>query len=295
MNNLCDDRTIIITGAGAGLGRSHALAFAQEGANVIVNDIRIETAQSVVDEIKNAGGKATVAAFDITDYKACADAVQAAVDRFGDLHVVLNNAGINQDRMFVSMTEQEWDSVVSVHLKGHFCLSSNAVGYWREKAKNGERISARIINTTSGAGLQGSIGQSNYAAAKAAIAALTLNQAAELARYGITANAVAPAARTAMTAQVAAMAERMAQPKDGSFDYWSPDNVSPVLVWLGSTQSAAVTGRIFEAEGGKISIADGWRSTEGMDRGQQWSVADIGDAIHALIRQEVPAQKVYGS
>lgn len=295
MDKLCHNRTIIITGAGGGLGRAHALAFAKEGANVIVNDIRTEAAQSVVDEIQQAGGQALADGFDITNYQACTEAVRRTIARFGGLHVVVNNAGINQDRMFVSMTEQEWDSVVSVHLKGHFCLSSNAARYWREQAKSGAELSARIINTTSGAGLQGSVGQSNYAAAKAAIAALTLNQAVELARYGITANALAPAARTAMTTQVPAMAERMAQPADGRFDYWAPDNVSPLLVWLGSTQSAAVTGRIFEAEGGKISLADGWRSSEGIDHKKQWQVSEIGDAVCALIEQAVPAQQVYGS
>lgn len=294
MSGLCDNRTVIITGGGGGLGRSHALAFAGEGANVVVNDINFAAAQTVVTEIEKAGGVAIASAFDITHYQACAEAVQAAVDNFGDLHVVLNNAGINRDRMFVSMTEEEWDSVMAVHLKGHFCLSSNAVRYWREKIKNHEQVVARIINTTSGAGLQGSIGQSNYAAAKAGIAALTLNQAAEVRRYGITANAVAPAARTGMTTQVPAMAERMAKPEDESFDYWSPDNVSPLLVWLGSEESSAVTGLVFEAEGGKISLADGWRSSSGIDRGQKWAATEIGDAVKQLIQEATPAQPVYG-
>lgn len=294
MGNACVDRTVIITGAGNGLGRAHALEFARQGANVVINDINPEAAQSVTEEILATGGHAAVSTFDITDYKACTQAVQEVIDIFGDLHVVLNNAGINRDRMFATMTEQEWDLIMSVHLKGHFCLSSNAVQYWRKKVKAGSKISARIINTTSGAGLQGSIGQSNYAAAKAGIAALTLNQAAELVRYGITANAVAPAARTAMTTQVVAMAERMAKPEDDSFDYWAPDNVSPLLVWLGSEQSSALTGRIFEVEGGKISIADGWRSTKGLDKGARWTVSEISDAVDRLTEQEVPAQSIYG-
>lgn len=295
MGNICDNRIVIITGAGGGLGRAHALEFAREGATVILNDINVEAAQSVMDEILDTGGKAATSIFDITNYQACDIAVQDAIDKFGDLHVVLNNAGINQDRMFASMTEQEWDAIMSVHLKGHFCLSSNAVRYWRQKSKTGDKVSGRIINTTSGAGLQGSIGQSNYAAAKAGIAALTLNQAAELRRYGITANAIAPAARTAMTTQVAAMAERMAKPEDDSFDYWAPGNVSPLLVWLGSEHASAITGRVFEAEGGKISVADGWRSTTGVDKGAKWTASEIGDAIEKLLEKEVPAQVVYGA
>jgi len=193
------------------------------------------------------------------------------------------------------MTEAEWDTIMAVHLKGHFCITSHAVHYWREQSKAGKKVDARIINTTSGAGLQGSIGQSNYAAAKAGIAALTINQAAELGRYGVTANAIAPAARTGMTTAVESMAERMKKPEDGSFDYWAPENVSTLLAWIASEESAHVTGRVFESEGGKISIADGWRSTEGVDKGAQWQPAEVGDAVKQLLAKEVPAQKVYGT
>ncbi len=295
MTKICENRTVIITGAGGGLGRAHALEFAAQGANVVINDIDAEAANKVVDEISATGGRAMVNTFDITDYAACTAAVADTVDTFGDLHCVLNNAGVNRDRMFASMTEQEWDTIMAVHLKGHFCLSSNAVQHWRAQAKAGESVSARIINTSSGAGLQGSVGQSNYAAAKAGIAALTLNQAAELGRYGITANAITPAARTGMTTQVEVMAERMKKPEDGSFDYWAPENVSTLLAWIASSESANVTGRIFEAEGGKISIGDGWRSTAGLDKGARWDVAELGDAVAKLIADEVPAQKVYGT
>ena len=295
MNKICEERAVIITGAGGGLGRAHAMAFAQEGASVMVNDINLEAAEEVVHEINTAGGRALPNNSDITNYESSGEAVARAIEAFGDLHVVVNNAGINRDRMFASMTEDEWDQIMAVHLKGHFCISSNAVHHWRGQSKAGKDVAARIINTTSGAGLQGSIGQSNYAAAKAGIIALTLNQAAELGRYGITANAVAPAARTGMTTAVAAMAERMAKPEDGSFDYWAPENVSPLLVWLGSTASSAVTGRIFESQGGKISIADGWRSTEGVDKGARWEPNEISGAIDKLLAKEVPAQKVYGT
>lgn len=292
---ILDGRVAIVTGAGGGLGAAHARVFAEEGCAVIVNDINQAAAQVVVDEITAAGGKAIVNTSDITSYEDSANAVKQAIDTYGDLHIVLNNAGVNRDRMFASMTEAEWDTIMAVHLKGHFCISSHAVHYWRDQSKAGKEVDARIINTTSGAGLQGSIGQSNYAAAKAGIAALTLNQAAELGRYGITANAVAPAARTGMTTAVESMATRMAKPEDGSFDYWAPENVSSLLAWLGAADSKAITGRIFESEGGKISIADGWRSTEGVDKGGRWAPAEVGQAIDLLLATEVPAQKVYGT
>lgn len=292
---ICDNRVVIITGAGGGLGAAHAKVFAAEGASVIVNDINEAAAQKVVDDITAAGGKAAVNTSDITNYDDSLNAVKQAIDAFGDLHIVLNNAGVNRDRMFASMTEAEWDTIMAVHLKGHFCISSHAVHYWRGKSKEGVAVDARIINTTSGAGLQGSVGQSNYAAAKAGIAALTLNQAVELARYGITANAVAPAARTNMTTAVEAMATRMAKPEDGSFDFFAPENVSSLLVWLGSSESTHVTGCVFEAEGGKISLADGWRKGPEVDKGARWAPNEVGGAVKTLIEQAVPAQKVYGS
>ncbi|HKM26708.1 MAG TPA: SDR family oxidoreductase [Thiopseudomonas sp.] len=292
---ILNERVVIITGAGGGLGAAHARVLAAEGACVLVNDINEAAAQKVVDEIIAAGGKAAVNTSDITNYEDSGRAVQQAIDTWGDLHVVLNNAGVNRDRMFASMSEAEWDTIMSVHLKGHFCITSHAVQYWRNQSKDGKAVNARILNTTSGAGLQGSIGQSNYAAAKAGIAALTLNQAAELGRYGITANAVAPAARTGMTTAVEAMATRMAPPTDGSFDYWAPENVSSLLAWLAAEESAHVTGRIFESEGGKISIADGWRSTAGVDKGARWAPAEVAQAMQTLLAEETPAQKVYGT
>ncbi len=295
MSGICDGRVVIITGAGGGLGAAHARSFASAGASVIVNDINAEAAQAVVDEITAAGGKAVVNTSDITHYDDSANAVKQAIETYGALHVVVNNAGINRDRMFASLTEADWDAIMAVHLKGHFCISSHAVHYWRAESKAGNPVDARIINTSSGAGLQGSIGQSNYAAAKAGIAALTLNQAAELGRYGISVNAITPAARTGMTTAVESMATRMAKPEDGSFDYWAPENVSPLLIWLASEDGAKVSGRIFECEGGKISIADGWRSTEGVDKGDRWQAEEIGKAMDELLTKEVPAQKVYGT
>ncbi len=293
MSLLCEERVVIITGAGGGLGRAYALAFGAAGAKVIVNDINRDAAQETVDDITATGGVGQVNTSDIADYEASLNVVNQALEAFGDLHVVVNNAGICRDRMFVSLEEPEWDAVMAVHLKGHFCISSHACRYWRAQAKQGKKLQARIINTSSGAGLQGSIGQSNYSAAKGGILALTLVQAAELRRYGITANALAPAARTGMTE--GPFADMMKPPTDGSFDYYNPDNVAPLVVWLGSEQSAEVTGQVFEVEGGKIAIANGWHTGPTVDKGERWQPGELGPAVEKLLREAVPPQKVYGT
>jgi len=289
---ICDGRTVIITGAGGGLGRAYALAFAAEGANVVVNDIRREAAEAVCAEIRSAGGSALASDDDITQLATAQRIVDAAVEAFGEVHVLVNNAGICRDRMFLSLTEADWDDVMRVHLRGHFCLANLLGKQWRDAAKAGRAVDARIINTSSGAGLQGSVGQSNYAAAKAGIAALTLVQAAELGRYGITANALAPAARTGMTEQV--FADMMKAP-EGGFDYYDPANVAPLVVWLGSADSAQVTGRMFEAAGGMVSVADGWRTGPKADKGARWQAAEVGAAVAGLLAQAQPPQAVYGS
>lgn len=289
---ICKNRVVIITGAGGGLGRAYALAFAAEDAKVVVNDINREAALAVVDAIESQGGRAVANSNDITRYDDAALIVRQAIETFGGLDVVVNNAGICRDRMFTSLSESDWDAVMAVHLKGHFCISSHAARYWREQVKAGQTVSARIINTSSGAGLQGSIGQSNYAAAKAGIAALTLVQAAELGRYGITVNALAPAARTGMTEGV--FADVMKKPEEG-FDYFAPENVAPLVVWLGSQESAEVNGQMFEVEGGKLSIADGWRRGPELDRKGRWAVGEVGGAVAQLLNRAVPAAKVYGS
>lgn len=298
---ICENRTVIITGAARGLGRAYALAFAAEGANVVVNDIGASlggegrdtsAADAVVAEIKAAGGQAIANYEDITDWDAAKRIVEAAVEAFGDLHVVVNNAGIVRDRMFVSATVDEWDATMHVHLRGHFCVSRHAVDYWRGQQKAGKSVDARIINTTSGAGLQGSIAQAAYSTAKGGIAALTLVQAAELGRYGITANALAPAARTRMTEQ--AFSEKMAT-ETQAFDAMDPANVAPAVVWLGSSQSAHVTGCVFELEGGKIMIEDGWREGPVVDKGERWAPADVGAAVDTLIASRVAPRKVWGT
>lgn len=295
MTGICTGRVAIVTGAGGGLGAAHARALAAAGAKVIVNDIDIEAAAKVVEDIVDQGGAAEINRSDITDYESAEEAVRQALDSFGDLHCVVNNAGNNRDRMFASLSEADWDAVIAVHLKGHFCITSHAVQYWRHQVKSGQKVSGRIVNTTSGAGLQGSIGQSNYAAAKAGIAALTINQGAELARYGVTANAICPVARTGMTTAVPEMAARMAAPEDGSFDHFAPENVSAVVVWLCSEDSAGVTGKIIEAEGGRIALADGWRSTEGVSQNARWEPSQLGSVMARLLEQETPPQKVWGS
>lgn len=298
---ICENRTVIITGAARGLGRAYALAFAAEGANVVVNDIGTSlggegrdtsAADGVVAEIIAAGGKAIANYEDVTDWDAAGRIVAAAIDAFGDLHVVVNNAGIVRDRMFVSATIEEWDATMHVHLRGHFCISRHAVNYWRAKQKDGRDPDARIINTTSGAGLQGSIAQAAYSTAKGGIASLTLVQAAELGRYGITANALAPSARTRMTEQ--AFADKMATQAD-AFDVMDPANIAPCVVWLGSAESRDVTGCVFELEGGKIMIEDGWREGPVVDKGARWAPAEVGDAVERLLAERAAPRKVWGS
>lgn len=290
---ICNQRTVIITGAGGGLGRAYALAFAAEGANVVVNDIRGEAAEGVVAEIVGNGGQALANSDDITRIESAQKIVDAAIARFGEVHVLVNNAGNLRDRMFVSMSEEDWDEVMRVHLKGHFCLSNILGKRWRDLSKAGTPVDARIINTSSGAGLQGSIGQSNYATVKAGICALTLVQAAEMARYNVSVNALAPAARTSMTE--GAMPELVKRPEDGSFDFWDPANVAAIVVWLGSPLSKHVSGRIFEASGGKVSVADGWRTGPMKDKGARWTPSELGPVVDALIEQSVAPQKVYGT
>lgn len=290
---ICTDRVVIITGAGGGLGRSYALAFAAEGAKVVVNDIRQEAADAVCGEISAQGGEALANTGDITTIAGAEAILKATLERFGDVHVLVNNAGVCRDRMFVNMSEDEWDDVMRVHLRGHFCLANVLSRYWRERTREGVEVDARIINTSSGAGLFGSVGQSNYSAAKAGVLGLTLVQAAELGRYGITVNAIAPQARTGMTAGV--FDEMMKAPADGSFDSWHPDNVAPLVVWLGSAASRHVTGRVFEAKGGWIALADGWRTGPERDKQARWQPAEVGEVVDALLDEAVPPQKVYGT
>ncbi|MFF9911038.1 SDR family oxidoreductase [Streptomyces sp. NPDC013457] len=289
---LCEGRVVIVTGAGRGLGRAHARAFAAEGARVVVNDLGVgldgsagsgSPAGQVVEEIRAAGGEAVAHGGDIATEEGAASLVAAALDAFGRLDTLVNNAGFLRDRMLVNLGEDDWDAVMRVHVKGHFLPLRHAAAYWRAEAKAGREPVARVVNTTSGAGLLGSVGQGNYAAAKAGIIGLTLVAAAETARYGVQVNAIAPAARTRMT--------------EGAFAELAgvPEDVSPLVVWLGSASSAGVTGRVFEAEGGRITVMEGWRPGPTADKGARWSPAEAGEAALKLLAEAEVPQPVYGS
>ncbi|UNS98917.1 SDR family oxidoreductase [Streptomyces tubbatahanensis] len=297
-----EGRVVVVTGAGRGLGRAHALAFARAGARVVVNDLGValdgetgaETpAAQVAAEIRAEGGEAAVSTDDVADSAGAASLVRTALDHFGRLDTLVNNAGFLRDRMLVNLDEDDWDAVVRVHLKGHFLPMKHAAAYWRAETKAGRTPQARVVNTSSGAGLLGAVGQGNYTAAKAGIAALTLVAAAEFGRYGAQVNAVAPAARTRMTEQ--AFAEDMAAPTDGAFDAMAPENVSPLVVYLGSAASAGVTGRVFEAEGGRITVMDGWRRTAHTDKSARWDAAELDAPIRKLLHEAPAPEPVYGA
>jgi NAD(P)-dependent dehydrogenase (short-subunit alcohol dehydrogenase family) len=301
MSKICQDRVVIVTGAGRGIGRAHALEFARQGAKVVVNDLGAEAdgvgssagpANEVADEIRAMGGEAIVNGADVADFEASRELVKSAVDTFGRLDVVVNNAGFLRDRMFLKISEDEWDAVINVHLKGHFCTSRHAAEYWRNESKAGNPVDGRIINTSSGAGLQGSVGQGTYSAAKGGIATLTLVQAAELGRYGVTANAIAPAARTRMTE---AIFTDMKAPEAGEFDENAPENISPLVVWLGSSESRDVTGRVFEVKGGIIGTSDGYRDGPIVDKGSRWEPDEVGAAVSEVIAKSSVPQKVFGT
>lgn len=401
MSRICEGRVVVVTGGGRGLGRAHALAFAGEGAKVVVNDLGVgldglagaggsarqvgeggsarqgavggpggqtgvggsagrtagdggpagqgaaegpggqgaaegprgqgtvggsvrqpavggpagpvvadsagrqvvahnpsqqvvadNPAQQVVEEIRAAGGEAIAHRGDVATSAGAASLVAAAVETYGRLDTLVNNAGFLRDRMLVNLDEDDWDAVVRVHLKGHFLPLKHAAAYWRAEAKAGRRPDARVVNTSSGAGLLGSLGQVNYSAAKAGILALTLVAAAELGRYGVQVNAIAPAARTRMTERT--FAETMAAPGVG-FDAMAPENVSPLVVWLGSVGSEGVTGRVFEAEGGRITVMEGWRAGPSVDKGARWMPGEAGEAALKLLGEAGVPGVVYGA
>jgi NAD(P)-dependent dehydrogenase (short-subunit alcohol dehydrogenase family) len=291
MSGICEGRVVVVTGAGRGLGRAHALAFAAEGARVVVNDLGVgldgtrgggSPAGQVVEEIRAAGGEAVAHGGDIATTEGAASLITAALETYGRLDTLVNNAGFLRDRMLVNLDEDEWDAVMRVHLKGHFLPLRHAAAHWRAQAKAGRTPVARVVNTSSGAGLLGSVGQGNYSAAKAGIVGLTLVAAAELARYGVQVNAIAPAARTRMTERT--FAETMAAPA-GGFDAMAPENVSPLVVWLGSAASTGVTGRVFEAEGGRITVMEGWRPGPSADKGARWTPTEAGETTRKLLAE----------
>ncbi len=300
MSGLCEGRVAVITGAGRGIGRSHALEFARQGAKVIVNDLGANIdgsgssdgpAGEVVDAIRADGGEALVNGDDVASWDGASRLIAAALDTYGRLDILVCNAGILRDRMIVSMAEDDWDAVMRVHLKGLFCPVRHAVTYWREQVKARHDVDARIVTTSSGAGLYGSVGQANYSAAKAGIAAFTIVAAAELARYGVTANAIAPAARSRMTE--GAFPEMMAAPAAG-FDSMDADNIAPLVVWLGSVESKEVSGRVFEVQGGQISVASGWGKGPAVDKGERWDPAELGPVVRELLALAAVSVPVFG-
>ncbi|MDG1463901.1 MAG: SDR family oxidoreductase [Acidimicrobiales bacterium] len=297
----CDGRVVIVTGAGRGLGRAHALAFAAEGAHVVVNDLgvgregqdpdaAVSPAHEVVAAIEAMGGQAVVDGADVADWDQAESMVARAVDTWGRLDTLVCNAGFLQDRMLANMGEDEWDSVTRVHLKGHFAPARHAIAHWRERSKDGEEVAGRVVMTSSGAGLMGSIGQGNYAAAKAGIALLVVQAAAEWGRYGVLVNGVAPDARTRMTEGVF-----YGDAPDNAWDEKDPANVSPLMVWLGSG-ACDVTGRVFEATGGQLNVCDGWQHGPVVSVGERrFTVDEVGEAVRRSIAEGPEPAPVFGS
>jgi len=279
-----DGRVAIITGAGRGIGREHALLFASEGAKVVVNDLGgamdgtgddRTPAEQVVDEIKGMGGEAVANADNVADWEGAQRLINSAVEAFGDLHVLVNNAGILRDRVLVNMTEEEWDAVIHVHLKGHFAPTRWAAAYWREQKKAGKDVKASVINTSSTSGLLGNPGQANYGAAKAGIGAFTTITAMELDRYGVRVNAIAPAARTRLTEATPGLGDVVKAPDDaGAFDVWDPANISPLVGYLAS-EACTLTGKVFFVQGGKVQVMTPWAMAEAIEKPDRWTVAEL--------------------
>jgi NAD(P)-dependent dehydrogenase (short-subunit alcohol dehydrogenase family) len=285
---ICDGRVVVVTGAGNGIGREHALLFGREGAKVVVNDLGgardgagsdAGAAQAVVDLITAEGGVAVANTSNVATHDGAKAMVDQAVETFGDLHAVVNNAGILRDRMLVNMSESEWDAVIAVHLKGTYGVMHHASAYWRDQSKAGQAVDARIINTSSASGVFGNIGQSNYGAAKAGIAAMTIIAAAELARYGVTVNAISPTALTRMTEDL----DRFKQ--EDAAQELPPAAISPLVVWLASEASAGTTGRVFGVRGGRITVFEGWVNGPFAETSGIWSAGDLSEVIPGLVAE----------
>jgi NAD(P)-dependent dehydrogenase (short-subunit alcohol dehydrogenase family) len=297
----CTGRVAVITGAGNGIGRAHALAFAAQGAKVVVNDLGgardgrgssaggSGPARAVVDEITAAGGEAVASTDDISSWAGAARLIEAAVEAFGGLDVVVNNAGILRDRMIVSMTEADWDAVIGVHLKGTFAVLHHAAAYWRQRVKDGHANDARVINTTSPSGLFGNAGQANYGAAKAGIASLTVIAARELERYGVTVNAIAPTALTRMTQDIEMMRTAAATSD------LSPEAISPLVVWLGSAESRDVTGRVFGVWGNAITVLEGWVNGPASSADTRWDQPGLSAVVPGLVATAAPNADTMGN
>lgn len=291
---ICDGKVVIVTGAGRGIGRGHAIEFARQGAKVVVNDLGgardgeggdLTPAQEVVAEIEGMGGEAIANGDDVSSWDGAEAMIKQAVDHFGTLHVLVNNAGILRDRMLTNMTEAEWDAVINVHLKGTFAPTRHAAAYWREMVKQDKQVDgAAVINTSSTSGLFGNPGQTNYGAAKAGIASFSITASAELGRYGVTVNCISPAARTRMTEDLPYGQQDI---EKGAFDFLHADNVAPTVVWLGSNEPAAreITGRVFLVNGGLISCMEGWEGGPKARKDDRWDPAELTDVIPGLVAQ----------
>jgi NAD(P)-dependent dehydrogenase (short-subunit alcohol dehydrogenase family) len=285
-----DGKVAIVTGAGRGIGREHALALAEAGAKVVVNDLGgslsgegtdSTPAQSVVNEIVAVGGQAVASYDDVSDFAAAEHMIGRAIDRYGRLDILVNNAGILRDRMLVNMTEDEWDAVIAVHLKGHFGPTRHAAAYWREQSKAGEEVRGRVVNTSSPSGVFGNVGQANYGAAKAAIAGFTLIAAQELQRYGVTVNCIAPNARTRMTEETFG---DLPEPGDGQFDPLDPGNMSPLVVALAADEAQDITGQCFFVWGGSVNVLRPWDAGELLASDERWEA----DELLAQLKERFP-------
>lgn len=287
-----DGRVAIITGAGRGIGREHALLFAAEGAKVVVNDLgaaldgatgEATPAEEVVAEIAAMGGEAIANHDNVATWDGGERLVKSAIETFGDLHVLVNNAGILRDRVLVNLSEDDWDAVMNVHLKGHFVPTRHAAAYWRERAKAGESVRASVINTSSTSGLLGNVGQSNYGAAKAGIAAFSVIIAEELGRYGVRVNAIAPNARTRMTESTPGLADYVAKPGDAAtFDAWDPANISPLVAAL-AMADCTITGEVFYVLGGTVRRFQNWTMTSTLEKNDRWSVSELAAQLPTLL------------
>ncbi|WP_416063859.1 SDR family oxidoreductase [Rhodococcus indonesiensis] len=281
-----DGRVAVITGGGRGLGREHALLFAAEGAKVVVNDLGgradgsgtdVSAAQAVVDEIRTAGGEAVADTHSVSDWEGARRLIRTAIDTFGDLHVVVNNAGILRDRTLVNMSEEDFDSVVDVHLKGTFAVTRHAAEYWRDQAKAGATVDRSLVNTSSGSGLHGNPGQTNYASAKAGIAAMTQIAAKELERYHVRANAIAPVARTRLTEATPGLGQVMVESIEADFDEWHPANISPIVGLL-AAESCPFSGHVFKVLGGEIGLYQGWTVVDTIQQSARWTIDELAAA-----------------